>query len=306
MSAKAVLSGGSPADGLGAHHGDHRVAHDIVTAASIEIGARHAKAISELQAHFARGSEVFITHLPRQRATETIAAAAALRQAGYVPVPHVAARSLQSLGAFDALIAGLHEAAAVDRILAVGGDVDQPAGPFASVMDLIETEVLQARGITALAFAGHPEGHPRMPTEVLERALLAKVVAAHARGLLPSVVTQFCFQSAPILDWLGRVQRLGVAVPVAVGLAGPAELKTLAAFALRCGIGNSARVLRRRVGVFGRLIGHNSVDRIALDIARAAASGAAPMVTRFHVFPFGGIARAGLWRTAMIARLGAR
>ena len=66
------------------------------------------------------------------------------------------------------------------------------------------------------------------------------------------VVTQFCFESAPILQWIGELDNRGIDLPVIVGLAGPATPATLTKFALRCGIGNSIRAVRTQIGRFGR------------------------------------------------------
>src|SRR5947208_4685739 len=67
-------------------------------------------------------------------------------------------------------------------------------------------------------------------------------------GTRVDVVTQFCFESTPILQWIGALDRAGVDLPVIVGLAGPATPATLTKFALRCGIGNSMRAVRSQIG----------------------------------------------------------
>src|SRR5664279_2853812 len=74
------------------------------------------------------------------------------------------------------------------------------------------------------------------------------------------VVTQFCFESAPILGWIGELDARGVGLPAIVGLAGPATPATLTKFALRCGVGNSLRSLRSQIGRFGRLLTDNGPD----------------------------------------------
>jgi methylenetetrahydrofolate reductase (NADPH) len=69
----------------------------------------------------------------------------------------------------------------------------------------------------------------------------------------------------------------------------------LTKFALRCGIGNSIRSLRNQIGRFGRLL----IDAGPDDVMRGLQS--APDKTKasiagFHLFPFGGLRKAGEWR----------
>jgi methylenetetrahydrofolate reductase (NADPH) len=112
-------------------------------------------------------------------------------------------------------------------------------------------------------------------------------------------VTQFCFESAPILGLLGDLQTRGIALPVIVGLAGPASPATLGKFALRCGIGNSIRALRAQIGRYGRLLtdtGPDEVLRSLWSAPREATTG----IAGFHLFPFGGVRKSGLWLRSAI------
>lgn len=269
---------------------------------SIELSARHRDAVPALSDFFEPGTEVFVTWLPGQPVGDSIDLAAALAAAGYVPVPHLAARWLASreeLGRFLAAAAG---DAGVDRVLAVAGDLERPRGPFASVADLLDSGLVARAGIRTLAFAGHPEGHPAVSETALEQALVDKVARAEAQGIAPRIVTQFCFEAAPVGRYLARLAALGVKAPVRVGLAGPAGLDTLTRFALRCGIGNSIRALRRRPSLLGRLARYAGPDQllVALDDAVTRRPGV-PAVEGLHIFPFGGVARAGAWSRSVRA-----
>ena len=113
-------------------------------------------------------------------------------------------------------------------------------------------------------------------------------------GVRVDVVTQFCFESAPILQWIAELDRAGVDLPVIVGLAGPATPATLTKFALRCGIGNSMRALRAQIGRFGRLLTDTGPDDVVRGLRSAPAAATAPIVG-FHLFPFGGLRKAGNW-----------
>jgi methylenetetrahydrofolate reductase (NADPH) len=108
------------------------------------------------------------------------------------------------------------------------------------------------------------------------------------------IVTQFCFESAPIVTLLDELRAQGIDLPVIVGLAGPATPATLTKFALRCGVGNSMRALRGQIGRYGRLLTDTGPDDVlrGLQVAPKAVTAA---ITGFHLFPFGGIRKTGNW-----------
>ena len=133
----------------------------------------------------------------------------------FVPVPHVTARSVASLtqlGDFLELLAG---EAGVTRALVIAGDLEQPAGPYPSSLDLLQTGLFQRHGIRRIGLACYPEAHRRIAAEALERALLAKLELVRAAGLEAWLVTQFCFEAAPILQRVRQLRALGIAAPAA-------------------------------------------------------------------------------------------
>ena len=74
----------------------------------------------------------------------------------------------------------------------------------------------------------------------------------------------------------------------------PSSPATLTKFALRCGIGNSMRALRARIGRFGRLLTDTGPDDVVRGLRCAPAAATAP-IAGFHLFPFGGLRKAGHW-----------
>jgi methylenetetrahydrofolate reductase (NADPH) len=96
------------------------------------------------------------------------------------------------------------------------------------------------------------------------------------------IVSQFSFSAERILGWLKRLRACGIAVPVKVGMAGPAGATALLRYARRCGVNASLRGLMS--GAAAGLIGHAGPDRIIEELAKAGDLGdAAP-----HYFSFGG------------------
>src|SRR5690606_38052658 len=145
--------------------------------------------------------------------------------------------------------------AGVDRVLCIAGDTGAPAGPFTCVQDMLDTGAFEAAGLKRVYLAGHPDPHPDVSLDVLDRALAGKVAFRTRAGIEPRVVTQFCFSAETIMALLDRLQRVGVTTPVRIGVAGPADIKTLTTFAMRCGVTASLRILRKQTSLMGRLLG---------------------------------------------------
>jgi len=264
-----------------------------LASASVEISSRGHQ-LSELSDNFAPGIDVTITFLPGDNYRHNVETAVALRGAGFNPVPHVAAREMASQPALEDFLARLRGEAGVTRILLVAGDVAAARGPFKSTLDVCASGLIERHGFERVSVAGHPEGHP-----FLEQTDALKVLSAwrdwgQPTSISVDVVTQFCFESAPILQWIGDLAKAEIDLPVIVGLAGPATPATLTKFALRCGIGNSMRALRSQIGRFGRLLTDTGPDDVVRGLRSASRDVTAP-ITGFHLFPFGGLRKAGEW-----------
>ena len=265
----------------------------LLSSASVEISSRGHQ-IAELRDRFAEGTDVTITFLPGDHYRHNVETATALRRAGFNPVPHIAAREMVSRDALDDFLARARGEAAVSRILLIAGDVAAAKGPFRSTRDVCSSGLLEAHGMTSVIVAGHPEGHPYLELPDALDGLKSWRDWGRRTGTRVDVVTQFCFESTPILQWIGELDRAGVGLPVVVGLAGPATPATLTKFALRCGIGNSMRALRAQIGRFGRLLTDTGPDDVVKGL-RCAPAAATASIAGFHLFPFGGLRKAGDW-----------
>jgi methylenetetrahydrofolate reductase (NADPH) len=275
---------------------------ELLTHASIEIGAGGARTIATVHEHFDPGADVYVNFSPRGDYRAVVDTAARLRRAGYRPVPHIAARALPSDRALDDFIGRLAAEAEVSRVLVIAGDSNSPSGPFSSAMEILHSGLLERHGVHSVGFAGHPEGHPNVDRATLDTALAGKIASAHSAGLDAFVVTQFGFAAEPVLAWLRRFRGQGFGVPVEIGVAGPATVASLVKFGLRCGIGNSLRALRMRPNTVGQLLGEVGPEELLRDLATGLASFPADGI-RLHFFPFGGIALTGEFIASTLARL---
>ena len=272
---------------------------------SIEVNPNEPKAVDAALSRLDPGTEVFLTWIPGANPMDLIGPAAKLRRAGLFPVPHVGARHIESADQLERLAARLVSDAGVDRVLIIGGDRAKPAGPYDCSLAVMQTEIFQKSGIVRMAVAGFPEGNPNISESALNQALDSKLMYAHRAGLKLSIVTQFCFEAEPIVEWLRRIRARGIDLPIRVGLAGPARLITLGRYAVRCGIGNSLRVLTEKPS-FAKLLVEKDPEPIIRRVASAAEVGnATPMpfdIAGLHFFVFGGFNKTVEWINAARAQ----
>ena len=252
--------------------------------------------IEALRAGVAPATRIYVSAVPARPPAEQIDTAARLAAAGFEPVPHIAARGFASDAALDRHLGRMAAGAGVRRVLAIGGDFATPAGPFHAAIEVIASGLLQAHGIVEVGIAGYPDGHPRLGTTELDRALAAKVEAAMETGLAVHIVTQFGFSAGTILAWVGRLRDQGIDLPVRIGLAGPATLSGLLRYAGICGVTASARGLARHTGLAKHLFGMVAPDAVLRPLAEAQLGDVAP-----HIFSFGGLATAARWAAAAAA-----
>jgi methylenetetrahydrofolate reductase (NADPH) len=274
---------------------------DMLRAFSIEVNPGESKIIDAAPARLDPGTEVFLTWIPGANPMETIAPAAKLRRAGLFPVPHIGARHIESAAQLEQFAARLAGEAGIDRVLIIGGDRDTPAGPYDSSLAVMQSGLIQKAGITRIAIGAFPEGNPNIPDALLAEALPAKVNFGRGAGLQLTIVTQFCFDAEPIVTWLRRIRAAGMDVPVRIGLAGPASLISLTRYAIRCGVGNSIKVLTEKPA-FAKLL----IDKGPEPIIREVATGIGPGngrglplgVLGLHFFVFGGFNKTVDWINA--------
>ena len=277
----------------------HR-ATELVAACSIEISPRDDFAGEKLRELLDPGTTVFVNHPGSVTHHDIVAACARLRHAGFSPVPHIAVRRLASFTQANDFLQRAEAEAAVTAALIIGGDPDHPVGPVPDAYDLLASGLIERHGLREVAFAGYPEGHPRISARTLDEALRAKVELAGRQGLDVSLLTQFGFDAAPILRWIAALRARDIVCPVLVGIAGPATVATLAKFAVRCGIGASLRALARGHTAFARILAEAGPDAL-IGVLVAEEDPRWP-IDGLHVFTFGGIRRTAEWITGYLRR----
>ena len=274
---------------------------ELLRGYSVEVTPRSRSAIEVCREHLAPGTQVYIAFVLGETHHAVVATAAGLRAAGFVPVPHVTARNVASSTQLADFLARLAGEAGVTRALVIAGDLDRPAGPYPSSLELLQTGLFQHHGVRRIGIACYPEAHPKIGADLLEQALLAKLEAVRGAGLDAWLVSQFCFEAAPILRLLERLRALGIRAPVRLGLAGPADHRRLWRYALHCGIGNSIRALGSRPEAVANLLVRRAPDDIVREVAAAQRRDPRLGIAGVHIFTFGGVASAATWANALLA-----
>jgi methylenetetrahydrofolate reductase (NADPH) len=217
-----------------------------------------------------------------------------VRRAGLVPVPHISARRLTSPAELESFLNGLTARAGVDHVFVVAGDQGDPQGPYEDALAVIASGVLGKYGIRRVSIAGYPEGHPVISTPALWQALQAKQETLARLGLEGEIMTQFSFDAEPVVAWLAAVRAAGIDLPVRIGVAGPASVKTLLRFATRCGVGASAKVMSKYGLSLTRLLGTAGPDPFLADLTERLVPTVHGKIM-LHLYPFGGLRKTAEW-----------
>ncbi|MCX6503001.1 MAG: methylenetetrahydrofolate reductase [Microbacterium sp.] len=261
---------------------------------SLEMTGKDVPELEEATPLIPAGTRINVTFLSSEDLTTRLEAATAVKAAGLIPVPHIAARRLTGVRELRTILAALREADVSEHVFVVGGDPQQPMGPYASALDVIRTGLLPEYGVREVSISGYPEGHPDISDEELWSALKGKVAALAQQGLGASVITQFGFDEAPIVSWIEHVRAQGIDAPIRIGVPGPAGVTRLLGFARRFGVASSAGIVKKYGFSLTNLIGSAGPDRLigaltdAVDPARHGE-------VLLHFYTFGGVAATARW-----------
>lgn len=260
---------------------------------SLEMTAKDSEALADAAPLLPPGTPVSITYLPGETSAARVAAARLVRQLGFLPIPHISARRLTSQVELDDCLGDLAREAGLDRCFVVAGDCD-PKGPFSDALDIIRSGRLSSFGVVRVGIAGYPEGHPAIPNDILWRALSDKHQLLLELGHEPIITTQFAFDIDAMLTWVEEVRSRGITSTIRLGVPGPASVKLLLRFAARCGVGASAKVLRKYGISITQLLKVAVPDRMIQELA-ASFDLAVHGDLRIHFYPFGGLRNMAEW-----------
>jgi len=278
-----------------ARNGLDQIISDLAVNGSIELSAEGVEVIPLASPSLPIGMMVYVPRLSKHSTEEHLARIRALHDAGFDPVPHIAARKVVSAKALRTYLDRAVSESGVHRVLVIGGDNPEVAGPFPDSAALIASGILSEAGMHEVDVAGYPEGHPRIPQEVLKADLQAKFETAVSQNLGINVVTQFSFVPSRIIEYCDELAHGIPQIPVYVGMAGPTDRLGLLRFARHCGVSESLRALSAMGIKAAKLACHTSPDEQLEVLARYCAGHDISNVIGIHVFSFGGFARSAKW-----------
>jgi methylenetetrahydrofolate reductase (NADPH) len=270
---------------------------------SIEMTAKDVAHLEQAADIIPKGTKIPVTFLPGETFEMRVAAAKRVKELGFLPIPHISARRLSSQAELEGYLGDLQREVGTDHAFVVAGDPPQPMGPYEDALSIIRSGLLAKYGIRRVGISGYPEGHPDIGNEKLWQAMRDKKTAIVERGHDFAVVTQFSFDAEPVLAWLEQVREAGVDATVRVGVPGPASVKRLLAFAARCGVGASTKVLSKYGISITKLLSTAGPDQIVQEYA----AGLDPKKhgnVLLHFYPFGGLRATAEWVRDFRARNG--
>jgi len=277
---------------------------EFVRDASTEITVHDEPLLPELRDVLGAGRVVYIAHTPKASIDAVVRTAALVQKTGLNACPHIGARRLRNRAQLEDVLAALRTAN-IRRMLLIGGDIEKSAGDFASARAVLESGALYTSGIESVGVAGYPEGHKRIATDSLWRALKRKQTFAERTGTRMHIVSQFGFDPAAVGAWVGELAAHDVRLPVHVGIAGPVPLPKLIRYAIHCGIGASLNALLKDAGALGNLatagVGRAAAtpDRMLLGIVRERAQRELYQIVKPHFFSLGGALETARWLRAV-------
>ena len=265
------------------------VRYEVLPAAATE---------EKVLAHVPRDVVITVTASPVRGLEPTLELTGRLAAHGYRVVPHVPARLLRDDVHLKEVVARLREAG-VDDVFVPAGDADPPAGAYDGALPVLVRLGELGAPFARVGITGYPESHPLIHDDLTVQAMWDK--RAHATY----IVSNLCFDARVLGEWIARVRRRGVTLPLYVGVAGPVQRAKLLAMATKIGVGESTRFLSRHPSWFLRFAaptGH-APERL-LERAEQALTAPSSGVAGLHLFTFNQIAETERWRRAALERLG--
>ena len=240
---------------------------------------------------------ITVTASPTKGLEPTLGLTERLTAGGFRVVPHLSARLVRDAAHLDEIVGRL-TAIGVDDVFVPAGDADPPAGEFSSALDVLEHLARLGSPFSRVGITGYPETHPKIEDDVTVQAMWDK------RRHATYIVSNLCFDAATLRQWIGRIRKRGVTLPLVLGLAGPVDRTKLVQMAAKIGVADSARFAAGHSSALVRLSTPGAYQPERL-LARLASTLAAPtsLVTGLHIFTFNQVQRSELWRQRLLAQL---
>ena len=249
--------------------------------------------------HAPKHVKVTVTASPTKGIYSTLELAERLSGEGFRVAPHLSARLVRDRGQLAEILARLRGADIRD-VFVVAGDAPEPAGEFDGSGALLQAMSEIGHGLEEVGITGYPESHPLISDEVTIQAMFQKEPYA------TYIASQICFDTEVINDWILRVRRRGVELPIYVGMPGAVNMMKLMRISSKIGLGESARFLKKYGNWFWRMFmpGGYSPDALIEGVSTSVGE-PERKVRGFHIYTFNEVEKTEAWRREALERLGA-
>ncbi len=247
--------------------------------------------------HVPKDVKLTVTASPKKGIETTLEFAERLSNQGYQVVPHLSARLVVDEAHLKDILERLRESG-IREVFVIAGDPDEPAGKFAGADELLPVMAQIGHDFEEVGITGYPESHPVISDEVTIEAMYDK--APHATY----IVSQICFDPKVTADWVRRVRRRGVELPIYVGMPGSVSRQKLVRISGNIGLGESARFLKKQSNWLWRLFlpGGYSPDRLIRGLTPSLAD-PQNKVRGFHIYTFNEVEKTEAWRRKKLDRI---
>ena len=194
--------------------------------------------------HLPDGASIAITTSPKLGIEKTVERSEEAAAQGYEVIPHIAARYIEGPEQLEEIARRLTEAGVTD-IFVPGGDKEEPVGEFESAYDLLVALDDIDYEFDEVGITGYPEGHDFISEDELAESMEKKAPYA------TYIVTQLCYDSETILEWIEEVRDRGVDLPIEIGIPGVMKYQRLMQISQKVGVGDSVKFLRKTTGIVG-------------------------------------------------------
>lgn len=273
-------------------------AHRLRLIASATLEIVPTRNLARVEQVLPRESTVSVVGLPAKGLEATLRAAEELKARGHDPIPHIAARMVESVKETGSIAAWCRDVG-VRRMFVVAGDADPPQH-YSDSLEFLGDLLGMDHGLDSIGVSAYPDHHPLIADEVLEAALEAKQSLLADAGVGGWCRTQMCFDASQIEKWMKRSREQGMTLPIHLGVPGAVDVLKLAALGMRLGIGASLKYLGKNTSALGRLVRARSYDPNSLLVPLSTAN-LEYDVDGLHLFTFNQIEATEAWRRTTLA-----
>ena len=262
---------------------------------SVETTPGAATKIPDYRYILAPGTTVYVTLLPDSTIDDTLTICERLTSEGFNPVPHFAARQIPNRTKLHDALVRYRDGCGGTQVLALAGASSKAVGDFDNSMQLLETGLFDKMDIRRIGVAGHPEGSPDITKADIDSALNWKNQFTQRTDASMHIVTQFCFEAQAVIDWEQQLRLSGNQLPIHIGIPGVATVATLLKHAIACGIGNSAKYIKKQSRNAAKLLSNSTPHQLLNDLAQYQLNNSQSQIQNIHLYPLGGLRKSIDW-----------